>query len=227
MQAPPSPSTIGTSVQGRPVLATTLGPGDELIVFVAGIHGSEPAGVTLARRLVTELHHNPKLLHSRRVVVVENANPDGLATGQRFNVNGVDLNRNFPAGNHNPRRDRHGDAPLSEPESRALHDLFLALPQPKRVITLHQPLTCVDYDGPEDTTRPLAEALSRHSGLPVKRLGSRPGSMGSWLGVDRGTPTVTMEFLESDTHLTDEALWEKYGQMMLTAVAYPEAFEQA
>ncbi len=213
---------IGQSVEGRDIRVYELGDGPELIVFIAGIHGSEPAGVPLVKRLVFELERDPALLNGRRVVIVENANPDGLASGRRFNVNGIDLNRNFPADNHNTRRDRHGEAPLSEPESRALYHLLVSLPQPARVITLHQPLKCIDYDGPEAETLPLAEALAEVSGLPVKKLGSRPGSLGSWLGVDRQTPTITAEFLKSDTDLPDDALWEKYGAMMLKAVTYPD-----
>lgn len=213
---------IGRSVEGREITAVEIGDGDELIVFIAGIHGNEPAGVPLTERLLVELKQQPALLEGRRIVAVARANPDGLYADDRLNVNGVDLNRNFPAANHNPERDRHGSMPLSEPEARALHDLFVSLPTPARVISLHQPLVCVDYDGPEDRTRPLAEALAEASGLPVKKLGSRPGSLGSWLGVDRQTPTITVEFYKADTARSDAELWELYGEMMLAAVTYPE-----
>ncbi|WP_428386395.1 DUF2817 domain-containing protein [Mucisphaera sp.] len=213
---------IGRSLDGRGIECHELGDGEELIVFVAGIHGNEPAGVPLVRQLGAVLKANPELLEGRRVVIVGNANPDGLALNRRFNNRDIDLNRNFPARNHTTERDRHGRRPLSEPESRALYNLFQSLPRPARVITLHQPLECVDYDGPEETTLPLAEALAETSGLPVKKLGSRPGSLGSWLGVDRQIPTITMEFYKSDTDLSDDELWQRYGEMMLTAVVFPE-----
>ncbi len=213
--------SIGTSLGGRAIECVSLGGGEELIVFIAGIHGSEPAGVPLVKRMIEELRADPALLDGRRVVVVVNANPDGLAEARRFNDHGIDLNRNFPAGNHSTTRDRHGQHPLSEPESKALYDLFNSLPRPARVITLHQPLKCMDYDGPEATTRPLAEALADASGLPVKKLGSRPGSLGSWLGVDQQIPTITVEFYKSDTDLSSAELWERYGRMMMAAVSYP------
>ncbi|MEQ9460109.1 MAG: DUF2817 domain-containing protein [Phycisphaeraceae bacterium] len=213
---------IGRSLEGRGIECHELGNGRELIVFIAGIHGSEPAGVPLVRQMAAVLKANPEMLEGRRVVIVSNANPDGLARGRRFNNNGIDLNRNFPARNHSTERDRHGIRPLSEPESRALYDLFKSLPRPARVITLHQPLECIDYDGPETTTLPLAEVLAATSQLPVNKLGSRPGSLGSWLGVDQEIPTITVEFYKADTDLTSDELWRKYGQMMLAAVMYPE-----
>ncbi|QDU71851.1 DUF2817 domain-containing protein [Mucisphaera calidilacus] len=219
---PESYSIIGRSLDGRGIECHKLGNGYEHIVFVAGIHGSEPAGVPLSRQLGAVLKANPELLLNKTIIIVNNANPDGLAKGQRYNNNGIDLNRNFPARNHTTKRDRHGERPLSEPESRALFDLFRSLPRkPSRVITLHQPLVCIDYDGPEDITLPLAEALAEAANLPVKKLGSRPGSLGSWLGVDQQIPTITVEFYKSDTQLSDDELWQRYGDMMLTAVTYP------
>ncbi|MEM1446223.1 MAG: DUF2817 domain-containing protein [Planctomycetota bacterium] len=214
----PSIDIYGRSVEGRALTSFAYGQGGPLVLIIAGIHGSEPAGVRLAQRLRLHVENDPSLLGNVRLVLIENANPDGLDQQQRFNAHGIDLNRNFPAANHNPVRDKHVPSPLCEPESHALHDLIVGLEGLTHVVTLHQPLACIDYDGPEAATRPLAEALAQASGLPVKRLGSRAGSMGSWLGVDRGVPTVTVEFTAEDSARDSDQLWEAYGEMMLAAL---------
>jgi len=210
----PEPRVIGRSVEGRAIEAYTLGTGTEAVLVLAAIHGNEVAGAKLARCLIDELRAQPALLRDRRVVVVPVANPDGLARGTRANVNGVDLNRNFPAKNFAATA-RHGRAPLSEPESQAL-DRLLREVRPVCVISIHQPLGCVDYDGP---AAELAEAIAARAGLPVRRLGSLPGSMGSYVGAELGIPVITLELPRSASRLTADELWGRYRSAMLTAVS--------
>ncbi len=204
---------IGTSVQGRPIECHTLGHGSPTILFLAGIHGDEAAGVPLLHRLHQELLDDPSLLHDRRVVIAPNTNPDAVAHNRRTNMRGVDINRNFPARNHRSHT-RHGEQPLSEPESRALFDL-INLEQPSVIVTLHQPIACVDYDGP---ARELAQHISDLSGLPVRKLGARPGSLGSWAGVDQQIAVITLELPGQASHITDEILWQTYGPALLSAI---------
>jgi protein MpaA len=141
----------GRSVEDRPIEVWTIGTGDVVVLIIASIHGDEAAGTPLLERLAFELRARPELVEGRTVVLVPQANPDGVALGRRTNVNGVDLNRNFPASNYRARR-RNGAGPLSEPESRALHDLILDV-GPDRVISMHQPLQCIDFDGPRRNWR--------------------------------------------------------------------------
>lgn len=195
----------------------TLGSGAETVLIIATIHGSESAGTPLVRRLLDELRARPELLDGRRVVAMPVANPDGLTRRTRGNARGVDLNRNFPAGNYTARA-RHGAEPLSEPESRALHELLHAV-QPTRVVSLHEPLACVDYDGP---AAELAAAIAAQAGLPVRRLGSRAGSLGSYVGEELGIPIITLELPRRAGRQTPEELWARYGAALLTAVSYPE-----
>ena len=84
--------------------------------------------------------------------------------------------------------------PLSEPEAAfiaALIDRY----DPARIITLHQfisqhqPKGCVDWDGP---ARELAKEMAEASGLPLQKLGARPGSLGSYAGVELQIPTITL-----------------------------------
>ncbi|NRA97849.1 MAG: DUF2817 domain-containing protein, partial [Planctomycetes bacterium] len=158
----------------------------------------------------------PEVVWGRRLVLVSVANPDGMGTNRRTNVNGVDLNRNFPADNFRPTR-RHGSRPLSEPESRTLRDLVYRY-NPDRVVSIHQPVACVDWDGPGEE---LARAMSVLSGLQAKRIGSLPGSFGSWVGLTLGRPIITLELPRSADGLDTEAAWARYGAMLVQALVWP------
>lgn len=207
-----SVAAIGASLEGQPIAAYTFGNAQVTALIIGGIHGSEPASATLAESLISYLE--PKHYRTSRIVIVPRANPDGLEKRQRHNINGIDLNRNFPAGNHGAAA--HGGVqPLSEPESRALHELVLDV-QPALVIALHQPLSCVDYDGPAQAQ---AQWLSRQVNLPVRKLGSRPGSMGSWVGNDLGIPIITLELPKGATGLSEEELWQAYGPGILGLIS--------
>jgi protein MpaA len=213
----PQQRTIGLSVQGRPLECQEFGRGDDVVLILAAIHGDEAAGMPLVRHLAEHLRTHPRLIHGRRVVLLPLANPDGYALNTRGNVNGIDLNRNYPASNFT-RTDAHGDAPLSEPESRALKAV-LDRYRPDRIVSIHQPLACIDYDGPAEA---LARAMATWTDLPVKRLGSMPGSLGSYAGLTLGIPIVTLELPASASGLDDRALWRRYGNVLLAAIRYPE-----
>ena len=210
-----STSLAGRSVRGREIPCHVIGSGHDVCMIIATIHGDEAAGTPLVKALERHLMAHPELVASRRVVIVPVANPDGMARGRRTNVNGVDLNRNFPAANFRGRR-RHGEAPLSEPESRVLRGLIYRY-APSRVISIHQPVACIDWDGPAED---LAVAMAAACDLPAKRIGSRPGSMGSWVGIDLGIPIITLELPRSADRLDAAALWKEYGPMMLAAVTF-------
>jgi len=125
---------IGRSVLGRPITARAVGTwGGPVALAVGAIHGDESAGVGL----VGVLRANPPA--GALTWLIEVANPDGYATGQRFNARGVDLNRNFPVG-WQPSFEGDpsvGPAPLSEPESAALAQ-FLQLVRPTVGVWWHQ-----------------------------------------------------------------------------------------
>lgn len=208
--------TIGTSVEGRPIRLLSFGEGPETVLILATIHGNEAAGTPLVLELARRLPDEPALLAGRRVLIVPEANPDGRAGNRRTNARGVDLNRNFPADNF-AGSERHGEEPLSQPESRALEALIRDA-RPARIVSLHQPLACIDHDGPAAA---LAEAMSRSCGLPAKKLGGRPGSLGSWAGITLGIPIVTFELPRSADDLSVEELWSRYGSALMVFIATP------
>lgn len=237
-QTPPAPTIRGTepwvspspmqrrspaarSVENRPIETIVLGNGPDVILVVATIHGNEPAGTPLARMLADHLERNRGLLAGKTVVIMPVANPDGAARNTRNNARGVDLNRNFSAANRQNTAE-NGLSALSEPEAQAISQVLTTY-RPNRIVSLHQPLSCIDYDGPGAA---LAQAMAKYTDLPIKKLGAKPGSLGAFAGDTLGIPTVTVEMKSKDHLLSRSALWQRYGDMLLAAIAYPQPLLQ-
>jgi murein peptide amidase A len=129
---------IGHSVDGRAIRPVVLGdPAAAHRVLVVGcIHGNEPAGMAIARRLI-QAGAPP---HTEIVVVVS-LNPDNCGRGVRQNAHGVDLNRNFPSNWARIGRpgsfQYSGPHALSEPETRYAVELIERL-RPTITIWFHQ-----------------------------------------------------------------------------------------
>ena len=129
-------------------------------------------------------------------------NPDGLLKkkSSRTNANGVDLNRNFPTRdwkeksvyywvvrtNKNPRR-YPGTDPLSEPETRWLYGEINDF-KPDVIIAVHAPHGIVDFNHNGATNAP--NKLGR---LHLNLLGTYPGSLGNFAGIQRSIPVLTIE----------------------------------
>ncbi|MBN1973963.1 MAG: DUF2817 domain-containing protein [Sedimentisphaerales bacterium] len=214
--APVPQHFAGISVENRPVMYSVLGYGDDITFIIAGIHGDEPAGPYLANYLADYLNRNPDLLIGRKVVILPAANPDGLEYEKRFNVNKVDINRNFPSDNRIDSND-FGKSALSEPEAHIIYTLIQQY-KPDRIVSIHQPYACIDYDGPAEA---LANQMASYCDLPVEKVGALPGSLGSYAGVTLGIPIITFEMRENDSNITTQLLWQKYGKSLLAAILYP------
>jgi murein peptide amidase A len=207
---------VGRSLEGRPIYCQVFGEGEDVLWILATIHGNEAAGTPLVAKFAEWLGKHPEELDGRQVIIVPVANPDGFAANIRHNKNDVDLNRNFPAGNFDAEVKIYGSTPLSEPESRALMRVLMQY-FPDRVVSIHQPLNCMDWDG--DASEPLAQAMAARCKLPAKRVGSRPGSLGSFVGLTLGRPIITME-LPEDAGMDGEKLWQEYGESLIAALRY-------
>lgn len=131
-------------------------------------------------------------------------NPDGMQLGTRTNANGVDLNRNFPTKNWGEDSSLAGDNPSdyyggnsagSEIETQFVIDVIEKY-KPELIITLHAPYKVVNYDGP---AREIAEKISEIIKYPVEAsIGyPTPGSFGTYAGVERQIPTITLELDET------------------------------
>ena len=184
---------LGQSVEGRPLRVEEFGGRGPRVVIIGAIHGDERCTVVFGERVGVRLRGGWADELGMRVTFVHVANPDGVALGTRENARGVDLNRNFPADNFQAGADG-GPEPLSEPESRAIHDLIVDV-EPDAIIALHCCEPMFDFDGPAaELAETMAAAMPAEFDLPVERLGASPGSLGSWAGEDRGIPVVTVEF---------------------------------
>jgi len=167
---------------------------------MGGIHGDEPATVDLLVALCGRLAGRGDLADWADwadlppLWLLPAANPDGLARNRKNSERDVDLNRNFPARSftttHTPGY-FPGPAPLSEPETQAIAALLAREPI-RGAVAVHAPFGCVNYDGP---AAGWAQAVAAACGWPAQAdIGyPTPGSFGSWLGVDRGLPILTLE----------------------------------
>lgn len=192
----------GRSAYGTPLYVRDVVPDKaRLRVLVVGaIHGDELSSASVAFHWIAQAQHGPQLpqpVHWRFVPVL---NPDGALARppRRTNASGVDLNRNFPTPNwerdarhywekrtrKDPRR-WPGPRPLSEPESRFLHQQMEQF-RPNLIVAIHAPYGVLDFDGP--TVPP-----SRLGRLYLDQVGIFPGSLGNYGGVHKGVPVVTIE----------------------------------
>ena len=220
LAVPPQQLIAGRSVENRPVMYYVLGRGPEVVFILSTIHGDEPAGTPLVKKLADYLQQQRKFLEGHTVVLMPLANPDGLARNTRQNAKGVDLNRNFASQNR-INNEEFGLTPLSEPEAYIIEQLIRQF-NPDRIVSIHQPYGCIDYDGPGQM---LANHMAKYCDLPVKKLGALPGSLGSFAGETLGIPTITFEMLENDSKLDSEILWNMYGNALLAAIVYPDPIQ--
>jgi protein MpaA len=223
---------LGTSAKGEPIKLYLFGDliedaaaGGATVrtLVIAAIHGDEPTAAYVGQKLVDCLREHPELTAARgaTVGVIPLANPDGVALKTRTNANGVDANRNFPASNWRatrPGRNFTGPSPGSEPETQAVMRAIQTL-RPARVVSIHSPLRCNNYDGPPAALA-LAQLMSQHNGYPVEAsIGyATPGSFGTWAGVDRGIPVVTLEL---PPHTPGERAWQQNRDALIAVLQAP------
>ena len=214
---------LGYSVEQRPIAAVTLqgqatqGGEKEFVLLVCGIHGNEAAATPTFWSLINYLKRNPSYLENRSVMIVPKMNPDGIEKNQRYNAHGVDLNRNFAAQNRKNSK-RYGRDALSEPEAVILRDLIVDR-KPDRIVMMHQPLRCIDYNGPAEE---LANHMANFCDVPVKKLNSCPGSLGSWAGDDLQIPIITFELHRDANKVNSAVIWDRYHKAILAAITYPQ-----
>ncbi|MHC4187851.1 MAG: DUF2817 domain-containing protein [Planctomycetota bacterium] len=212
---------VGKSVEDRPIECIVLGNGEDTTFIIATIHGDEPAGTKLVYKLSEHLQQNPELLEGRKVILLPIANPDGMVHKTRGNFRGIDLNRNFSTANR-LNNEIHGYSPLSEPETQIIEQIINEY-KPERIVSIHQPFGCIDYDGPGED---LANMIGELTDLPVEKLGARAGSLGSFTGVDLGIPTITLELNPYDHIFKETTLWRKYGDSLIQSIVYPDPVQE-
>lgn len=161
------------------------------ILVVGVVHGDEPQGEDLINRYLAG--------NESGMLFIPSLNPDGKQLGRRTNSNGVDINRNFPTKNWElTEKDNYfgGESPASEIETKFLINVIEEY-KPKLILTLHTPYKIVNYDGP---AKKISEKISEIIGYPVEEsIGyPTPGSFGTYAGVERNIPTITLEMDEEE-----------------------------
>jgi hypothetical protein len=202
--AEPATLSIGTSQGGAPLTLYQLGSGARRVLILGGQHGGpERNTVELVQAIVDYFAGTPEALPAGvSLDVLSTANPDGVASGSRQFLSGVDPNRNWGGGdwrsdaydsNAQFRVGLGGPEPFSEPETRALADWVLAA-RPALVINYHSAGGFM-FGGGE-----LASIYADASGYawPTPGGGRSPlsysasGSMNVWLR-ESGIPGILVE----------------------------------
>ncbi len=211
-------------------------------LLIGGTHGDERATVTILENFITAYIEAGKL--SEPTAILSLLNPDGYAKNSRYNARGVDLNRNFPHQWSPHSAEAPGPSPLSEPETRALHD-FIVLHRPAKIISLHWALAEIDADGPQSTglAHSMWASLNPEEKQPYRLRVHREstgavefcsGSLGQWCGYGMsysGRPPPAMVTLElpyhSEFHLRPETLPEDHlDTLMRLWEAQPDKYLQ-
>ncbi len=165
------------------------------ILVIGVFHGDEPQGDFLIKKYLE--------IKEASMLFIPCLNPDGMALNVRTNSNGVDLNRNFPTENWGKNEGENatcddestayygGKSPASEVETRFVIDIIEEY-KPRLILTLHSPYKVVNYDGPGEK---IAKKISEIIGYPAEgSIGyPTPGSFGTYAGVERHIPTITLE----------------------------------
>ena len=180
-------------LEGRPIRGRRFGGAGPALLVFGGIHGDEPASVEALIELAARARRRGAA--GAPVWLLPAVNPDGVARGRKNSARDVDLNRNFPARSfataHAPGY-FPGPAPLSEPETRVAGRPRRARAdrggrRGARAVRLRQLRRAGRGAGPRPSRRRAAGPRAATSAT------RRPGRSGSWLGVDRGLPVLTLE----------------------------------
>lgn len=203
--------TSARSVDGRTLWTRDVKPENSTVrvLVIGAIHGDELSAASLALHWIGLAEQAPadmpQPVHWRFIPAL---NPDGLFSQppRRVNASGVDLNRNFPTPNwerdakpywekrtHRDPRRYPGPKPLSEPESRFLHEEMQRF-KPQLIVSIHAPYGVLDFDGPVKEGFVPPSRLGR---LYLDQVGIYPGSLGNYGGVHKGIPVVTIELPNS------------------------------
>jgi len=242
---------VRNSVLGDPLIWVSFGDESrkkkniDTTMVLCGVHGDEITPIKFCFDLIYYLIENYNTHYSQRnIVVAPIVNPDSFFKKHptRTNHRHIDINRNFPTADWNDmairlwkkryRSDKRrfpGNRPLSEPEVVFQVNLIKRY-KPSKIISVHAPLTMLDYDGPtlvsdvESVVGYKANALlksmsQKAKGYRVKDYPFFPGSLGNYAGNERGIPTFTLELPSSDNRRHKE-FWKLFKPALQSALLH-------
>lgn len=217
---------VRSSFLGDPIMWHVMGNEEKheitplnTTLILCGVHGDEITPVKFCFDILEDLKNHPEVVKDKLVVVAPIVTPDSFFKKRptRTNARGVDVNRNFPTKDwkksalkmwkHRYRSDKRrypGKKPLTEQETIFQVNLIKRY-KPNKIISVHAPLTLIDYDGPEKDHKhahfgkELLIQMSNKAGkYRINNYPFFPGSLGNWAGNERGIPTYTLELPNSD-----------------------------
>lgn len=164
---------------------------DKKILIIGVFHGDEWQG----EYFINSYLKNSKKPKKNEVYYIPRLNNNT----ERKNKRGVDLNRNFPTKNwiKSVNNDYFGgEKPNSEIETKFLVDL-IDKNDFSAIITLHAPYKVINYDGP---ALELAQKIQKFINYKITSdIGyPTPGSFGTYCGIERNIPTITLEIDENE-----------------------------
>lgn len=183
------------------------------ILFLGVTHGEEPQGKFLIEKFIDKIK-NENLNFPNNLYFIPCLNPDGMQKGQRGNSNNVDLNRNFPTKNYEittfDDNTTSGSCANSEKETQFLSNIIESI-KFNVILSFHAPFAIVNYDG---NALNIAQKISQITNYPVQAdIGyPTPGSFGTFCGVERNIPTITLEVSDK---LSNAKLWKQNEEVFL------------
>jgi len=203
---------IGSSSQGRSIVANYFGSGATTYLFTGAIHGNELSSKYTMDRFIADIEANPSKIPSGvRLVVVPSVNPDGVAMASRNNARGINLNRNFPTTNWvsdiavlgGTELGVGGASAASEPETQALMGLTNQL-NPRLVVTHHSQGRLVNTND-VGVAVSASQEYTRLTGYKLVPSGDTTSTFGfemsgtyeDWL-YEKGIPAILIE-LDTNT----------------------------
>lgn len=225
-------NNVRKSSVGTPLIWTVFGEENSpaaanTTLVMCGVHGDEITPVKFCWDLMRELRSN-HTFRDKVVVVAPLVTPDSFLKGKptRTNATGVDVNRNFPTADWkaeahkrwkvvHKKDKRKFPGPVAASEQETIFQMNLIKRyKPNKIITVHAPLTLLDYDGPSlkaeegKYAKTVLEQMSQKSmGYKISNYPIFPGSLGNWAGKENHIPTYTLElpntnYLETDRFFT-------------------------
>ena len=234
---------VRDSVWGDPLLWMVFGDEEthkkkakNMTLVLCAVHGDEITPVKFCFDILHYLKENASIYKEVLIAIAPIVNPDSFFRKRptRVNARGVDINRNFPTRDwkklakkiwksryKKDKRRNPGNYPLSEPEVLFQINLIRRY-KPSRIISVHAPLTLLDYDGPGESgtkkgkNRLLIQMGRMAKGYRIKNYPFFPGSLGNWAGNERNIPTYTLELPSSD-YTKHRKYWNMFKEAMHAA----------
>lgn len=242
---------VRDSFLGTPLIWGVFGDEDKIktsspeelntTIILCGVHGDEVTPIKFCFDLIKHLQELDHPWDRDLVAIAPIVTPDSFFKKRptRTNYRGVDVNRNFPTKDwkkdalrlwkgryrKDPRR-YPGKKALSEHETVFQVNLIKRY-KPSKIISVHAPLTILDYDGPElgkggiylasNANKLLKKMSDSAKGYRIKNYPFFPGSLGNYAGNERGIPTYTLELPSSD-YTKHKKFWIRFRESLDLAI---------